>query len=432
MTAATVSVTVREATYVDPRAGNDKFYRVYVSGNQWFSQYGRNGTIGTFTKVVDATDAAAATKAADAKFGSKLKKGYAPSRSGVVTVTDLGDIGSLDSAVDTLRTGVADNAATPPPVAAVATSVAAELPDRTVEVAAALDAILPAHTAVSADLPMRPMLASVQAADVVAAAMRSPEWVTQFKYDGDRTVVDVNGGQLRVLNRQGQTKVRNVGSAHLAPFTALRSGRWVFDGEIVGRTLVLFDLAAAADGARTWVADSTPFADRYAALVAIAATLGVNVGGSPTADAHPVVVAPVADGPNKAIMLSTAVAEQREGIILRHRSGPYEMGRRTPRLVKHKLVKDADVVVVALHPAKESATLAVHNTDGELVEVGSASTIGKGDVAVGEVWVVTFLYVTDPRFPRMVQPRLVSRRDDKTADECLMDQFADAGTNKAI
>ena len=104
MTAATVSVTVREATYVDPRAGNDKFYRVYVSGNQWFSQYGRNGTLGTFTKVVDATDAAAATKAADAKFGSKLKKGYAPSRSGVVTVTDLGDIGSLDSAVDTLRT----------------------------------------------------------------------------------------------------------------------------------------------------------------------------------------------------------------------------------------------------------------------------------------------------------------------------------------
>ncbi len=45
---------------------------------------------------------------------------------------------------------------------------------------------------------------------------------------------------------------------------------------------------------------------------------------------------------------------------------------------------------------------------------------------------VAFLYVADPRFPRLVQPRLVTRRNDKDAHECGLDKFTAAGTNKAL
>lgn len=429
------AVAIREATYIDPRAGNDKFYRVYCAGHLWCAQYGRNGTPGTFTKVTAAADAAAATKAADAKFASKVKKGYNPTRSGTVLVPSLTETGALDAAAEALPLG--DNATTPvaTPVAAIPTTRPAR-PDATALVVAALDAApVPDSMAVAADiappLPTRPMLASVQPPGVVAAAMTSPDWVAQFKYDGDRVVVEVDAGAIRVLNRQGQAKTRNVGSAQLEPFSALHSGRWVFDGEVVGRTLVLFDLAGATDGHRTWVRDTTPFTDRYSALVATSVALGIDVAGSSPIRAA-VVVAPLAHGDDKATMLTTAVDERREGIILRHRDGRYEPGRRSMRLVKHKLVKDADLVVTALHSSKDSATLSAYDSNGALIEVGSASTIGKGDVRAGQVWSVAFLYVTNPQFPRLVQPRLVSRRDDKSAAECHLDQFADSGANKVV
>jgi hypothetical protein len=32
----------------------------------------------------------------------------------------------------------------------------------------------------------------------------------------------------------------------------------------------------------------------------------------------------------------------------------------------------------------------------------------------------------------MVQPRIVRKRTDKTADQCSLDQFAEAGTNKDV
>jgi nucleoside 2-deoxyribosyltransferase len=130
-------------------------------------------------------------------------------------------------------------------------------------------------------------------------------------------------------------------------------------------------------------------------------------------------------------MLSVAQEEQREGVMFRLATSTYQSGRRSTELRKHKLINDADVIVTALHPAKESATVSVHD-DGALVEVGAASTLGKGPIAVGQVWTVTFLYVADPHHPRMVQPRLDRQRHDKTPGECVVDQFVDAGTRKIV
>lgn len=433
-----MNISISEANYVDRRAGNDKFYRTFVFGSSWISQYGRNGTLGTFTKLIELTSPEAAQKAADAKFAAKVKKGYNPVRSGQVISSidiDQDNLTLLDELASTLPMGENQTIvtepvnpvelgtqATPSLVSAVRDKLAAQFPNAT----AVTDEDL--HPT----LPVRPMLASVQDETTVNTAMSDGSWLVQFKYDGDRVVVEVSDGQIRVLNRQGQEKTRNVGAAHLHPFTALDKGRWVFDGEVVGHTLVLFDLITATDGTTTWAREEDEFVNRYDVLTLTTSALGIEKADTAPADA-PVVIAPVALGyHHKLDYLTTAVREQREGIILRHGHGTYESGRRSTSLIKHKLIKDADVIITALHNTKQSATLSVHALDGSLLEVGSASTIGKGGVSVGDVWQVTFLYVTDPQFPRMVQPRLVLWRSDKDPAECSIEQFADAGTNKVI
>lgn len=438
----TTNITVQEAEYIDPRAGNDKFYRTFAFGSSWVTQYGRNGTLGTFTKITPAASPEEASQAASRKFAEKVRKGYTPVRSGVVAAEisiDADNISVLDQLAASLPAGQSLGIVTAP-VAAVDIT-AARRPDVTPDIACLLGGLLyefPVRAAAPADLnpdlPVRPMLASVAAAATISDAMDNPVWFAQYKYDGDRVVVEVNNGEIRVLNRAGQAKVKNVGTAHLEPFTALHSGRWVFDGEVVGRTMVLFDLVAATDGRQTWVSEQSAFGDRYSVLGALSVILGIPAADSETTGSHaPVVLAPVALlQEEKDKFLATAIAEQREGIILRNFLGTYDSGRRSVNVVKHKLIKDADVVVTGLHATKQSATLAVHDATGQLIEVGAASTIGKGGVSVGDVWVVTFLYVTDPEHPRLFQPRLVSNRTDKTAAECTIDQFADAGTAKVV
>ncbi|PZU04559.1 MAG: hypothetical protein DI630_00090 [Gordonia sp. (in: high G+C Gram-positive bacteria)] len=432
-------IHISEALYIDPRAGNDKFYRTFVIGSSWVTQYGRNGTAGTFTKLIEAASAAGAAAAAAAKFTSKVKKGYVPSRAGSIALDrTIGrdNLAVLDELVHRLP---ASSSAAAISAVVQAPAVVADLgPDVLPDCTAAIGSALGAHrtstpnsSPTQPSLPLRPMLAAVLPADDLTEIMASDNWVTQFKYDGDRVLVEIADGQIRVLNRQGEAKTRNVGHSQLIPFTALHQGRWVFDGEIVGSTLVLFDLVMARSTTHTWITDAEPFHIRYQALVVIADVMGIPEAGQDCC--APVVLAPVAsDQIAKAQMLTDAILAHREGLIARRRTAVYEQGRRSMDLLKHKLIKDADVVITGLHAAKESATLSVHDDRGHLVEVGSASILGKGPVRAGEVWVVTFLYVADPNHPRLVQPRLVRARTDKTPAQCLLDQFIDAGTNRIV
>ena len=134
---------------------------------------------------------------------------------------------------------------------------------------------------------------------------------------------------------------------------------------------------------------------------------------------------------DKLAAYARARAEQREGLILRDRHAPYQQGKRSTTLLKRKFTHTADLMVSGLDPAKESARLAAFGPDGQ-TEIGSASAIGKGLIACGEIWEVEFLYVVDPAHPRMVQPRLVRRREDKSPAECTIDQFASAGTSRTV
>jgi len=435
-------VTIHEARYVDSRAGNDKFYRTFVFGSSWVTQYGRNGSVGTFTPLISSGSPSAAQEQADAKFLSKIKKGYEPARSGIIT-TDI-DFNSdntalLDPLADALplrnNTDLDLQTARVPARISVS-AVSKKAADLTGAVGTKLTKFAVNWTATDSDLnpllPVRPMLASIQPSETVDALMSDPAWVAQYKYDGDRVVIEVKDGDITVLNRHGEAKIRNVGPAHLLPFGALHSGRWVFDGEVVGRTLVLFDLLAATNGQTTWTREKTTFQIRYQILCLVAEVLGIAESAIAADDAA-VVLAPVAlSTVEKALFLETAIAERREGIILRHLDGAYESGRRSTTVIKHKLIRDADVIITGIHAIKQSAMLSVFDKNSDLIEIGAASTIGKGPVAIDDVWVVTYLYVTDPLHPRLFQPRLVRSRTDKAAINCTIEQFIDSGTAKSI
>src|SRR5680860_457701 len=163
----TTPVTIQEATYVDPRAGNDKFFRTFAFGSSWVTQYGRNGTIGVFTKIVDTTSPTAAQSAADAKYAGKVKKGYNPVRSGVVvsaTSIDAANLTSLDELAEALPLGTSTTIVSAP--VSVADLGGQRAIDLTASVSARLTSSLGGWAATVEDmrpaLPMRPMLASVQ------------------------------------------------------------------------------------------------------------------------------------------------------------------------------------------------------------------------------------------------------------------------------
>lgn len=427
-------ITVNEARYVDQRAGSDKFYRTFALGPLWLVQYGRNGQIGTFTKPVDAGSPEKAVAAAAKKFAAKIKKGYTPSRSGVVSADGpLHDLTWLDTVAAALPASSGDGLVGHEPVAHVEIDLA-PAQDVTDEVVGRLRGLGDDPVKTSGE-PLRPMLAeSVDEAGFLEL-VADDDWVAQYKYDGDRLVIVVDDGRITVLNRQGQAKVRGVSAELLKPFTALHRGRWVFDGELVDRVLVLFDMIAAdvADLDSSWVGPDTPFSRRYQVLGIVLGTI-LDPQGILGDQGVQHTIARTFVGPvDKLAAYTSAKAERREGLILRDRQAPYQQGRRSAHLLKRKFTHTADVVVTHLATDKDSASLAVLDPSiAEAVTVGSASTIGKGPVHLDEVWEVEFLYVVDPAHPRMVQPRLVRRREDKAPGECLIDQFQNAGTDRTV
>jgi ATP-dependent DNA ligase len=422
------TVTAQELHYVDPKANSLKFYRVFTLGGTVAVQYGRLGTFGTFKRTVF-DDLAAATAAAVKQVEAKFKKGYEP----VKATTLVFDVDPTDTDLDTAMAAVAEGTV----AVGVAVSQAeahqaaraclnntpididAEVLPR---VRAALDTAMTTVDPDAVDGVVRPMLAESIPAGRLEQLLVDDRWCAQQKLDGERFVIDITDGQVAVYNRAGQPKTSNVAEGLLGPFRHLTEGRWVFDGEVVGRKLWLFDLPTAEG----FVTTSSTFTYRYDALRIIVDALNVEA-------IHIGVVTCAYGTAAKRDLLDSIITEQREGIILRDHTAAYQPGKRASVLLKHKLLNEADCVVTAVAVGgKDNATVAVHDIDGTLRDVGAVSTIGKGPVTVGDVIEVQFLYVIDPTNPRMVQPRILRSRSDKTATECVIAQFAHAGTNKAL
>jgi ATP-dependent DNA ligase len=272
---------------------------------------------------------------------------------------------------------------------------------------------------------LRPMLADSIALEQLPQYIKDDKWVAQYKADGHRLLIKVLDGVVTAVGRSGQAKVSGLSHKLLGQFEAFSTGYWVFDGELIGSHLVLFDLVCAGKLAGTY----TPFIDRYETLRTL-----YNDVWKP--DEKIIGLLPIAVGAtDKLALVRSAQLEQREGIMFRHVDGHYKSGGRSAHLLKAKFIRDVDCIITAVGvDGHDNVELSLLDPDNDrVVVVGRASAIGKKPKPeVMQVWSVTYLYCVDRGSPRLYQPRLTVLRDDKGPSECLFNQLDGSFTDKDL
>jgi ATP-dependent DNA ligase len=283
----------------------------------------------------------------------------------------------------------------------------------------------------------------------------------QLKYDGDRVLLVIADGKLlSVIGRDGQRDgnfrhtSRFRSPAYRDSFSLLAPHLVVLDGEFFDDgTYVVFDLVTLEDELVT-VLPSDPFSHRFACLTALFEAWGLPaalIRLAPTTIGHEA----------KLLMAMECLRTGGEGIIARRLDAPYVSGGRSWGIVKLKVEHDADLVVMQVgFEGRENVVLGAYPPGShELVEVGHASTYGKhlGHLAVphdyvghdlgpigecqvcqrapsapihhgqGDVLTVRYNAMSkgsreDPS-SRMVGPRIICRRTDKSASECSTEQL---------
>lgn len=237
-------------------------------------------------------------------------------------------------------------------------------------------------------------------------------WVMEQKLDGHRVLLVSPPRAMAptALTRNGSLYTRKLPTA-IQNFR-FPEGEWILDGELVDGTFWVFDIPKtpnnAVDGAALW--------SRRAMLESFLANVN-----------HPFKLVPQARTSDEKIKLAEqSLKNNFEGLLLKKRDTPYRSGGRTSEWLKVKYKKTIDVVVLDVRDdGKESARLGIYR-DGTLIDVGRASLIGKekrGLISVGDVIEVLYLYCNNPDQPRLYQPTILRRRNDKRPDECDAQQL---------
>lgn len=254
---------------------------------------------------------------------------------------------------------------------------------------------------------LRPMLASPIGLDEVESYVLNDEFVGQQKVDGDRLMVVVADGKVKLLNREGGYYSNPVPRKVLRQFEGL-PGSWCFDGELLDE-LWLFDLPLAGEA----VAPSMPYEFRLSVLERFFVSWQPDsvVRLLPTARTQWA----------KRSLVDQVLSSEHEGIVFRDLHAPYASGKRSRRMVKAKVTKTVDCVVTGVRVDGRNNCHVSLFEGGHLVEVGSCAMLGKPTVAVGDVVEVRYLYADTAR--RLVQPAFLRVRDDKAPTECTIDQL---------
>lgn len=241
------------------------------------------------------------------------------------------------------------------------------------------------------------------------ALLSDIHWMCEPKYDGIRTLIHVTESGTRWQNRNDEPLLKpKPGDVDLA-LGGLPPGI-VFDGEIVGQHLYVFDLPHFGTSLA-----NTSWYRRRKVLEEVIDVIG--------ASDHLRLSEVARTTEEKSEFLRRATYQHWEGIMLKHIHGLYLPGARSAKMVKVKFTKQADCIVMEVGAdGKESATLGVWD-HAEMVEIGRCSLAGKEKVEVGDVVEVRYLYSNNQR---LVQPRLVRKRMDKHTRLCTIQQFKNA------
>ncbi len=257
-----------------------------------------------------------------------------------------------------------------------------------------------------------PMLAEPIESDSLALKiLQREDWHKEQKLDGVRLLVHIHDGEVIGVNRKGAVTML---SRAIKDAFAMIDGEWVFDGELIKGVYWIFDLVRAHD----LVTPSSEYSHRRAVLEHLWPSLQMP----PAVRLLPSYTDPI-EGMELAQRLKT---NNCEGMILKKGDAPYAPGRRSRNMRKWKYWESVDCIVTELwREGKQSMSVALFDEDGGSVDIGSVTmTPANLDrVKQFDVVEVKYLYVDDPKEPRLYQPAFLRIRDDKDPEECLTSQL---------
>ena len=172
-------------------------------------------------------------------------------------------------------------------------------------------------------------------------------------------------------------------------------GKIILDGEAMpDGTLVIFDVLVAGN----LIHRNSPLSKRIIAADECARVLGAQSPERAT------------DNSDKVLLLDKVIREGHEGVIFKSLNSAYTNSR-SRNWIKVKITATADLQVTAVTPTS-CTLLGIRN--GRLGELGRAAIVPKmqGAIRPGMLVEVRYLYVSAKG--RLVQPRILEIRTDKT------------------
>lgn len=252
------------------------------------------------------------------------------------------------------------------------------------------------------------------------------------KYDGTRAICvvtrDVDGLDFQFLARNGAPLKHTAATQWIEDIErAMRDGfptygEYVLDGEIMidSGAYILFDLPYVEQEGVVKVRPEMPYRERRMRLAMLAQGLWspVQVGGMAT------------DAESKRLLFQSVMDQNGEGVMAKSLASPYVEGKRVKHSLKVKFVKTADVVVMDVRRSRNeegreigSIKFGVYDDEGVLKQLGKCSPIGKPHCEPGDVIEVRYLY--RQAGGALVQPTMLTVREDREPESCGYDQFAD-------
>ena len=252
----------------------------------------------------------------------------------------------------------------------------------------------------------------------------NPDWVIEQKLDGVRAMAFVSNGTVEWYTGRGKRSPLKSTAVKTEQVTAILSqlrGSWVFDGEFIRDTFHIFDMPFAENDPPEYnIGPDSPFEQRRRHLGFIYHRV--------LKSQYVKLVPQARTEEEKRTLVANCQAQAVEGVMLKKLDSVYNCGGFCSGILKAKFTKTVDCVVMARNVGgKENAQLGVYD-NGVLTYCGMVSMLGKGEAEIGDVLEVKYLYGTNDYI--LYQPRVIKRRDDKAATDCLLNQIV--RTSKAV
>ena len=235
--------------------------------------------------------------------------------------------------------------------------------------------------------------------------IESDLYVAQEKRNGKRRIICREGNNVWCFNKKGEK--RSVDSRLVKLLRSHRLQKFVIDVELeTNNNIWIFDGLVFGDEIANWqtyeyrLQRCHDVFDNFSPLVHVLYTARGKTA--------------------KQRLYDQLLADMAEGVVFKLKAAPYLEGE-AHQHKKVKFIKEIDTVVIGPNPeGHDSVEIGVYDEQGEMFRVSGCSLIGRIKVKPGDVIRVRFLYATKDL--KIVQPRMVEKRDDKRPEECVISQ----------